>query len=548
LTKSDFTVSEDGQPQQILSFDVNGFTPVMDYQPAKMPPVPANTFVNLPATPEKGPLYVLLYDLTNMDNEDQMTQTVNQHPDQIWGRKQLVKFIENKPEGTRFAIFVRSDGLHLIQGFTSDKNLLYAAIDPNSNRPHIPEVYLMGENTGRGDPYTSVAVLNTIGTYLEGMPGRKNLIWFSGTFPLSLFPDKLDGPNTVEMIKATMNLMARAEIAIYPVDVRGVVVPDWHSTSGLEAGGEVVSQRFEGSPGGGASSTGSGGGQGYSLLGASYSVMDEIARQTGGRAYYSDNIVSGELERATENGGSYYTLTYSPTNKNYDGKLRHIQVHLKKNGTYLQYRHMYYGINENAPASQAIAAGTSPAEDAHRDVDDSLDVNMRHGAPVAHQLVFGAHIRAVGAPAKGTPEQMAQLSTQPAFSKGGKGAAGKTLPPVPLQKYVIDFTVMAHQLHLQDSHAPLNLEIASAAYDTEGRMLNGTVNEAKDTDGKAAAEPNKALHMEQELELPLTATSIRVAVRDMNTQRIGAMEVNLPLAPENQSASTGSTATQQKTN
>jgi VWFA-related protein len=123
LTKSDFTVSEDGQPQQILSFDVNGFTPVMDYQPAKMPPVPANTFVNLPATPEKGPLYVLLYDLTNMDNEDQMTQTVNQHPDQIWGRKQLVKFIENKPEGTRFAIFVRSDGLHLIQGFTSDKNL-----------------------------------------------------------------------------------------------------------------------------------------------------------------------------------------------------------------------------------------------------------------------------------------------------------------------------------------------------------------------------------------------------------------------------------------
>jgi hypothetical protein len=34
----------------------------------------------------------------------------------------------------------------------------------------------------------------------------------------------------------------------------------------------------------------------------------------------------------------------------------------------------------------------------------------------------------------------------------------------------------------------------------------------------------------------------------MNTQRIGAMEVNLPLAPENQSASTGSTATQQKTN
>ena len=99
LTKEDFSVAEDGKQQQILSFEANGFSPAMDYLPPNLPPEPPNTFVNLPKTPEKGPLYVLLYDLVNMDNQDQMALTVNQHADQMFGRQQLLKFIENKPEG-----------------------------------------------------------------------------------------------------------------------------------------------------------------------------------------------------------------------------------------------------------------------------------------------------------------------------------------------------------------------------------------------------------------------------------------------------------------
>src|SRR5271165_2787729 len=47
LTKEDFFVAEDGKPQQILSFDANGFGQAMDYVPPKLPPEPPNTFVNL---------------------------------------------------------------------------------------------------------------------------------------------------------------------------------------------------------------------------------------------------------------------------------------------------------------------------------------------------------------------------------------------------------------------------------------------------------------------------------------------------------------------
>ena len=115
LHKDDFLVEEDGQPQTVLSFDAYNFDKGMDYTPPRLPVLPADTFVNLPSNPERGPLYVLLYDLVNIPLEDQ-----------ILARAQLVKFIENKPVGARIAIFVSSDGVHLVQGFTSDKSKLLA--------------------------------------------------------------------------------------------------------------------------------------------------------------------------------------------------------------------------------------------------------------------------------------------------------------------------------------------------------------------------------------------------------------------------------------
>ena len=64
LKKEDFLIEEDGKKQSILSFDVfNGVAPA--YVPPKLPPMPPNTFVDLPAQAERGPLYVLYYDMVN---------------------------------------------------------------------------------------------------------------------------------------------------------------------------------------------------------------------------------------------------------------------------------------------------------------------------------------------------------------------------------------------------------------------------------------------------------------------------------------------------
>lgn len=56
LTKSDFVVAEDGVPQKVLAFDVHNFDE-MTYVPPKLPALGPDAFVNLPPTPERGPLY-----------------------------------------------------------------------------------------------------------------------------------------------------------------------------------------------------------------------------------------------------------------------------------------------------------------------------------------------------------------------------------------------------------------------------------------------------------------------------------------------------------
>lgn len=557
LTRDDFRVTEDGRPQAIDAFDAVGFSDKMDYVPPALPAQPAGTFIDLPTTPEKGPLYVLLYDMVNMDNPDQVNFP-GDHGTQLYARQQLVKFIQDVPDGARFAIFVRSDGLHLVQGFTSDKAVLYAAIDPHHPKAHIPAVFLSAANFGRGDRISAVNTLHAIATYLQGLPGRKNLIWFSSEFPVSLFTSEGDPVNYQEETKATLNLLAQDEIAVYPVDARGVpygqshvqLADSVHSdtiTSSIDAG----SAAGAGGGGGGSSpSTTSAFVSGTSSVADSYNTMDGVARATGGKAYYGDNSVATQLKLATESGRMYYMLTYAPSNHDYNGRLRNIHVEVARKGDVLAYRRAYYGTEGPEPdlaaTADAVAVGVRPeatkvvggkgegakADDAQTPVKDTLAADMEHGAPAVHDLIFVVQAHAVGAPVEGTPKEMAELATEPAYFKSRKKTAQvKPMAPIPLQKDVFDFDVPTRQFQGETS---LDLELVAAAYDTDGHLMNAFVRVAKkDLEEKPGAKkPPLFFRVEQELEVPVGAASVRLAVRDATNDRIGAMEVNLPLTPE----------------
>ncbi len=568
LARNDFSVFEDGKPQHIVSFDVFDLDKPSISLPPNAPALPPNVFVNVPTTPESGPLYVILYDMVNMDMDDQVT-----------ARQQTLRFIGSKPAGTRFALFVHSDGLHLVQGFTDDKDVLYAALDPRKPPPHLPKSFLMGANFGRNDPISSMSVLTHIGEFLDGLPGRKNLIWMAGMFPVALYPHEGDPQDFRDDIKRELDALTRAQVAIYPVNIRGVVInPEGALTGTTPYGGSSSVASVPGASGGGG---GGGGGRGASSggtagsgppastppsqtglqtasslqfsgvsrsLSSDYAVEDDVATATGGQAFYSTNDLKTALTEATEDGASYYSLSYAPANPIYSGNLRTIRVALSKPGLHLSYRRSYYADDPDQPIHEKpkknLPEDEMPEQAAVKARERPLYASLQHGAPPLHGLIFKVRVHAVSGPTLATAAQMEKLSRQPAYLRGARNPAAKLPKDVQLEKYAIYYIVASKQIKLTQP-GRLPLEFAAVAFNSDGWVVNGVFEQAAGgesttpfPEGEAAlagSGKSDVYRAMQELDVPIGATSMRIAVRDLYSDRVGAMEIALPLAPEKES-------------
>jgi VWFA-related protein len=506
LRRDDFSIAEDGKPQEIRSFDVHNFDPMSEWLPGLPDSLPRDVFVNLPKARERGPLYALLLDLLNMEISDQSV-----------ARKQLQQFIRNKPAGTRFAIFVLTDHLYMAQGFTEDRDVLAAVLDPKNSHSRIPRVFLYADNHR---PYISTpAILAKIGDYLADLPGHKNLIWLSGSFPSAIMSSSdstTEALSINDQIKEATDSMARGQIAVYPIDIGGVVATS--PTAGA----------FGSPPGSGAGLIAD------TMLNAGYMTEEEIAYATGGRAYHSTNDLAGALAEATQTGGRYYTLTYSPANQNYDGRLRHIQVELSKRGNRLEYRRSYYGNADSTALEPTKEKRSSELEPLIvGKPSDSLAPNMQHGAPLSHQLLFRAHVYTTAGFGKTTVRRTEEMSSPASFlhDKNGEGQT-KHLQATTSQTYEIDYTIAARYPAL---------EVAAVAYDTDGKILNAAVERVVEERAQIpAGQTSGAIYrVQQKFDVPASATSIRLGVRDVATDNIGALEINLPLPSEEPTASDG---------
>jgi len=194
-------------------------------------------------------------------------------------------------------------------------------------------------NSGYDDDRRTVLTLdalNSLSRILGGIPGRKNIIWVTGDMPLSLIPEDRQpskeeqleelpsmstrrvGQHSTASVEATTRtlhaeeireLAARlssTQIAIYPVDARGLTASD-----------DTDSQE----------------------------EMRSIARETGGRAYVNQNEIKAGVQRAFDDQTAAYTIAYYPENKKYDGKYRSIKVKVKRDGVEVQNRRGYFAID-----------------------------------------------------------------------------------------------------------------------------------------------------------------------------------------------------------
>lgn len=347
LKADDFTVLEDSKPQKISGFSFQKGNTVTQIGGSAN----AGGFSNAPQYKNVSSLNVILLDALNGD-----------FAAHAYGRDELIKFLDKGTLTQPTALYVLEQKLTLLHDFTTDIKELKAIVQDfkPKGQVHVDNVYTAASpfgaraaNTGTtaGTMDITVTALNSLARALSGYPGRKNLIWVSMGFPITLFPEIIyddptgcmscvnPSPATMAMstsfssgsgkdfdaeVERVANALMNAQVAVYPVDA-----------SGLQRDNHL--NRIN--------------------------TMRSLADRTGGKAFYNRNDVEVGVRTSIDDGSTYYTLEYYPENKTWDGKFRVIQIKGPA-GLSLRYRQGYYALDpgmQNKDADKTLARTFSEA-------------------------------------------------------------------------------------------------------------------------------------------------------------------------------------------
>ena len=184
-------------------------------------------------------------------------------------------------------------------------------------------------------------MIEFIANHLASLPGRKNLIWVSGGFPLTMgfnsvreMHDPTREQRTFgDEITRTVKAVNNANVAIYPVDARGLVAPQMFSAE---------HQKVNTKPK-----------LGMGPIVQNQQTMEELASRTGGKAFYNTNDLKRAIRDAIEDATVTYTLGFYPADEEYDGKFHKFSVKVDHSGMGydVRYRKGYYDL-ENKPSDE----------------------------------------------------------------------------------------------------------------------------------------------------------------------------------------------------
>ena len=536
LKHEDFQVLEDGKPQTISHFEEHkGAAPVH----IKLPPMPPNVYTNFPVTQSADSIDVILLDALNTPLADQS-----------YVHAQMLKYLEVISPNTRVAIFTLGSRLRMLQGITTNSSQMLAAIKNVKAGPHAspvlaskvesdsyqsrvdfqraesmvpapppgqtPAQYLP-DPVGASQQFladtarylTEIRVtmtldaLQQLGRYLYGIPGRKNVIWFSGSFPAAFVPDNnLADPFSHirefrDEIRKTTDLLAAAQVALYPIAAEGLVSDSLFQADAREIGTTRISV---------ASINAMQQSRVAALdLSSAHAAIEQLAKDTGGHAFYNTNGLSDALARVVNNGSRYYTLVYSPSNAKMDGSYRRIQVKLNTGNGTLAYRRGYYAEDVSA----ALAPGQKQAT-------DPLLRLMEPHLPDYDQILFKVLV------------QPSSPQPGPDAPRLGTGSEMKGT----FTRYAVDFAVTPGDLRLEQSPDAVRhgeIEVMLVAYDSEGKPLNLVVNRSEI---RIPAEDypkllKGGLQIHKEIDLPEGEIFLRTGIYDLKSNNAGTLGVPL---------------------
>lgn len=516
LKQQDFELREDRKPQAIQSFEAHCASEAAG-NPVEAAPLPPNTYSNVPEAPVTGAVNVLLLDGLN-----------TRAPDEVRAREEMIESLRTLPPGRRIAIFTLGSRLRMLLGFTTDTSTLVKALSsvkafpqstmlpPESERAAEEEIVNMlpPESKGIMQQFLSEAdnqqtgnrvaatleAFQLLARYLEGIPGRKNLLWFSGSFPIETFSTiPLPGGNQEagfekgydQSVRKTADMLAAARVAVYPVDVRGAMAEPLGQTLNDEQ--QDALERI-----------------------AERSTLEAVAKETGGRAIYESNNLANDMTGAIEDGSDYYTIAYVPTDRNFNGAWRKIEIKVneepEKDQYQLDYRDGYFALAD-ADKSEADVASRSR---------ETFAAAMRQGMPSSTQILFDVRVTAETGPAP-----------------TGKVAGGNVKLRDRAARYSLDYAAAVKDLALSvaaNGNHTGELALYAAVYNRDGLVVNWTSDAFEySMDAEQWKDASqKGLQLHQQIDLPAGDYSLRMGLFDPVSGNIGTVEVPLHVTARKQ--------------
>lgn len=449
LSRSKFHIFDNDHQEQLESFVEHVGAPAAIAGPRTAPNVVSNEYLRyLPPS-----LNVILIDTTTIDILDQMV--LNQ---------ELMRFVNALPANQSLAIYQRAvDGTILLQNFTSDHALLMNAI--HRAIPHLRQP---------GSWYANDFVtLQQMAGFLSQIPGRKNVLWFTGGSNLFLKPDPTSMPS-YQSFREIYDELETERIALYPIDARGLMV-EISSAS-------VVPQHM---------------------------LMADMAEATGGRAWYNNNGLAEIASRTVDSDCDFYTVTYRPDNLKANDKWHKVKITVDGGPYHLSYRRGYFddGTGTSHPPRKVTTIWR-----AHGEAVQGPD-------PQTEPIVFEARVLRSGA---APPANSAQSSA-------------KAHPPKRNERaYAVHYSVRADALthEIVNGETQISLGAAILAFNHFGRVTGYVAQKRTLSLNRETLKenPTAKFGFDQLINLPKGQDYLYIALWDMSNGRLGTLQ--LPLEVE----------------
>ncbi|HKW89559.1 MAG TPA: VWA domain-containing protein [Candidatus Acidoferrales bacterium] len=405
LTKDDFAIFDRGKPRAIGLFAVESAESAKVSTPPA--PLPPNTFTDLPqyqAATARSITVILLDNLNTLYGSTAESQ-YETSPNWMEGlalrnaKLHLIEFVKQMQPEDRVAIYGLRHSLHVLCDFTSDRAQLISILNSYDDRsitnrrvvePGKTIVDLRGHDNPANDVFVpgssfengaslglaraankdrgaeTMAALQEIAGHLANIPGRKNLVWLTANLPFSS--------------AAMAHVLSPANIAVYPVDARGLLARSLVSLADIPGTADAddvsgASGHMSKMPAQSAQPTG-------------ITTMQKLADETGGQAFVNTNDITGAIRKAVEDSAVTYTLGFYIRGDSLDGKFHEIKIEVKQRGLTVRYPKGYFAFPDTAPTKtddqrMLVTVVQSPIESSTIPLRATVE---RANQPVANSL------------------------------------------------------------------------------------------------------------------------------------------------------------------